>query len=219
MNIYKKIFLSALLLFTTILSIYLSYIAIPLYDFNLFFYQSLDSLNVFNFIFPFICLSLFVSGILCFALFNKIKPLFYLVIGYSVVIAMLLSFNGFENVKNKAIAYQYNYIEKNVPKFLNTNKGQLLTLSYKEKDFEKFNLILNDKDEINQSSDIELNTILKITKYILPEIKEEVLIVISDDYFSKSEYKRISKIITEKLINKDLNKEQIALLKNMNFKI
>jgi hypothetical protein len=219
MSIYKKIFLAIVLLFATIVSVSLSYIAIPLYGHELFMYPSETSLNPFLFILPFICLSLMFGFIVCSSLFDKAKYFFYWIIVCCFISIILLRFNGSENVKSMVLKQQYEAIEKNTPKFLNTNKGKILTVAYKEKDFENFNLILKDIKEILPAKYNELNNVLKITKNILPEIKEEVLNALSDDYFTEAEYRHISKLITEKLTNKELNSEQIVLLKNMNFKI
>lgn len=107
---------------------------------------------------------------------------------------------------------RYELIIKETPLYSNTENARKLREAIKNKQPEVFVNILKDT-ESNTSSDVKkVIALLKIILEITPELKDKMILALSDEFLSVKEYNDIRVDILEIVTKSKLDSNQVALL-------
>lgn len=114
--------------------------------------------------------------------------------------------------RQKIMTERYELIIKETPLYSNTENARKLREAIKNKQPEVFVNILEDT-ESNTSSDVKkVIALLKIILEITPELKDKMILALSDEFLSVKEYNDIRVDILEIVTKSKLDSNQVALL-------
>jgi len=114
--------------------------------------------------------------------------------------------------RQKIMTERYELIIKETPLYSNTENARKLREAIKNKQPEVFVNILKDT-ESNTSSDVKkVIALLKIILEITPELKDKMILALSDEFLSVKEYNDIRVDILEIVTKSKLDSNQVALL-------
>lgn len=129
-----------------------------------------------------------------------------------ISISVMLFIQDFDQYRINKMQLRYNELSLIYPSFEKSSIAEQFQNAISNKDPKTFVSLLENEDSIRQTTPEQLNSILRIAIDVVPEIKNDVLLALNDNYFTKEEYLNLSQLILEKIKNKELNNEQLAIL-------
>ena len=142
---------------------------------------------------------------------NKTNIILY-VVCVPIFLFGQISFFDKDEYRISVMTDRYNKIIEYDPDYVNSDNAKILRESIESKNYTAYINVLKNEDNNIQKDKVSINKLLEIVTELFPEKKELVRQILSDNYFTITEYNEIRKSILEDLENKKLTASQIAMI-------